>query len=149
MTHYTTHQQIQSTTIRRQRVVNNKYIGSYVDRYNQIKTTVRNEKQWQKRSKQTMEATKSEIWQLVVSTITFSVSLLHSPIRSNKHNTQQTRARKKVKSSWRQYTPELVSCLRVHMYTRRQVAAEKGVVEAIPALAIVVSFAYLLPTNLA
>ena len=38
---------------------------------------------------------------------------------------------------------------RVHMYTRRQVAAEKGIVEAIPALAIVASFAYLLPTNLA
>ena len=32
-------------------------------------------------------------------------------------------------------------------YTRRQVAAEKGSVEAIPALAIVASFAYLLPTN--
>ena len=38
---------------------------------------------------------------------------------------------------------------RVHMYTRRQVAAEKGIVEAIPALAIVASFANLLPTNLA
>ena len=36
-----------------------------------------------------------------------------------------------------------------HMYTRRQVAAEKGIVEAIPALAIVASFPYLLPTNLA
>ena len=37
----------------------------------------------------------------------------------------------------------------VHMYTRRHVAAEKGIVEAIPALAIVGSFAYLLPANLA
>ena len=36
-----------------------------------------------------------------------------------------------------------------HMYTRRQVAAEKGIAEAIPALAIVASFAYLLPINLA
>ena len=38
---------------------------------------------------------------------------------------------------------------RVTFSQRRQVAAEKGIVEAIPALAIVASFAYLLPTNLA
>ena len=71
------------------RVVIDKYIGSYVDRYNRNKTTVRIDKQRWKQSKQTMEAIKSEIRQLV-STITFSVSLLYSPIRSNKRNTQQT-----------------------------------------------------------
>ena len=35
---------------------------------------------------------------------------------------------------------------RVHMYTRRQVATEKGIDEAICKLAIVTSFAYQLPT---
>ncbi len=35
----------------------------------------------------------------------------------------------------------------VDMYTRSQVAAEKGIVEAIHKLAIMPSFAYILPTN--
>ena len=82
-----TNQQIRSTTIRRQRVVI--IIGSYEDRYNRNKTTGWNDKQRWKRSKWTMEAIKSELRQLV-STITFSVSLLYSPIRSNKRKTQQT-----------------------------------------------------------
>jgi hypothetical protein len=40
-----TNQQIRSTTIRHQRVVIDKYIGSYVDRYNRNKMTVRNDKE--------------------------------------------------------------------------------------------------------
>ena len=36
-----------------------------------------------------------------------------------------------------------------HMCTRRDVATEKGIAEAIHKLAIVTPFAYLLPTNLA
>ena len=39
-----------------QRVVIDKYIGSYVDIYNQNKTAVRNDKQQWKRSIQTTEA---------------------------------------------------------------------------------------------
>ena len=61
-----THQQIRSTTICRQRVVIDKCIGSYVDRYNQNKTTVWNDKRQWKRSKRTMEAIKSELQQFCI-----------------------------------------------------------------------------------
>ena len=66
-----THQQIRSTTVCRQRVVIDKYIGSYVDRYNRNKTTVRNDTKNGGTSDQNgpwLEATKSEIQQIVVST---------------------------------------------------------------------------------
>jgi rRNA processing protein Gar1 len=58
-----TNQQISSTTIQRglQRVGIDTYIGPCADSYNRIKMTVRNNKQRWKRSKQTMEAIKSQI----------------------------------------------------------------------------------------
>ena len=87
-----TNQQIRSTTtIHLQRgVVIDTYIWPcVVDSYTRIKTTVRNDNQRWKRSKRTMEAIKSEIRQLV-SMITFKVSLLYSPIHSNKRDMQQT-----------------------------------------------------------
>ena len=84
-----TNQQIRSTTIHLQRVVIDTNICPCVESYTRIKPTVRNDKQQWMQSKWTMEAIKSEIQQLV-STITFKVSLLYSPIRSNKRNMQQT-----------------------------------------------------------
>ena len=46
--------------------------------------------------------------------------------------------------------PEVVSCLRVHMNSRRQVAAKKGIAdEAIHKQAIIMPFTYLLPTSIA
>ena len=51
-----TNQQIRSTTIHLQRVVIDKFIDSYVDRYNRKKTTVQNDKQQRNmRSKRIME----------------------------------------------------------------------------------------------
>ena len=104
-----TNQQIRSTTIHLQRVVIDTHRCPCVDSYTWIKTTVWNDKEpwleaiktknhgW-KRSKWTMEAIKSEIWQLLSMT-TFNVSLLHSLIRSNKCNMQQTMGSKESRES--------------------------------------------------